>query len=478
MDIVIDFTSITDFFNQPIDMMLWRTFLLFGWIPIALAFLWGAKEVWIYYIRSKWGPTQKFLLLAIDIPRGNEQTPKAVENFFAYLGGAHGTLNLIETYWEGKFQLSFSFEVVSMEGYTQFLVRTPTKFKDLVESGIYAQYPDAEITEVDDYTKGFPTKFPDDEYDVYGWEFIQKNHFAYPIKTYKDFEDQIGETEAMYKDPLASLMDMCSSLRGGENFWYQLIVIPIGFEWPEEGEREISKILGEKIKSDDNILDKISNSTVKWLGDFSELIYQLWGDIKEKEEAEENRFKMMNLKPKEKKQVEAIQEKISKLGFKFKIRMVYIAKREVMNKNKVAGGFVGFMKQFFYSDLNNLGPDLKKTSTRTSYFFKEARLNIKKNRIMRNYINRDDWAGKLPGIFNVEELASLWHFPVESVVRAPLIQKAPGRKAVPPIHLPVGEEIVSEQMLEPIFEDKSKKSDKASSAPIIKGTPPANLPIG
>jgi hypothetical protein len=30
----------------------------------------------------------------------------------------------------------------------------------------------------------------------------------------------------------------------------------------------------------------------------------------------------------------------------------------------------------------------------------------------------------------------LWHFPVEPVVRAPLLQKAPGRKGEPPMSLP------------------------------------------
>jgi len=71
MDIVIDFSSVYDFFNTSPDLLMWRTFLLFGWLPIALAFLWGAKESWIFYIKTKWDRTNKFVLLAIDIPRSN-----------------------------------------------------------------------------------------------------------------------------------------------------------------------------------------------------------------------------------------------------------------------------------------------------------------------------------------------------------------------------------------------------------------------
>lgn len=455
MNLIIDLQPLIDFFSLPADLILFRLMILFGWIPIAIVFIWGAGQIWLTYIRRKWGKKQKFILLAIDIPKGNEQTPKAVENLFAYLGGAHHTYNLIEIYWEGQFQLSFSFEIISIDGYTQFLIRSPEKDRNLVESGIYSQYPDAEITEVNDYTTGMPTKFPDNEYNIFGWEFIQLLSSVYPIKTYKNFEDTIGQKETIFKDPMASLMDMCSSLRKGEQFWYQLIVIPTGFTWVKDGEKEINKILGETDKSEKSILNDMVDGTMGWLSDFSEFVYSLWGDIKESSEKEDDGFKMMNLKPKEKKQIEAIQDKISKLGFQFKIRMVYLSKKEMTNTPKVAGGFVGFMKHFMDMGLNQLKPDLEKTATRASYFFKDYYINKKKNAIMKNYIARNDWAGKLPGIFNIEELATVWHFPIEASVKAPLIQKTPSKKAMPPISLPVAEKISSEEKIEPIFKKET-----------------------
>lgn len=499
MNIVIDFSSLINFFSLPADLILWRLFLLFGWIPIAITFLWGAKEVWLDYIRAKWLRANiKHVLLAIDIPRGCEQSPRAVENMFSYLAGAHGTLNLIDIYWEGKFQLSFSYEIVSIEGYTQFLVRTPVQFRDLVESSVYSQYPDAEITEVNDYTEGMPTKFPNDEYDIWGAEFIQAKNSAYPIKLYEDFEHQFGPSEMQYKDPMAALMDLCSSLRKGEQLWYQIILIPIGWDWPEIGDNEISKVLGE-VDNSKNIIDKTIDSIIKGIGNISEFIYEIWGDIDEKDNEKDDTFKMFNLKPKEKRQIEAINDKVSKLGLEFKIRMVYIAKKEVMNKGKVVNGFVGYMKQFAHMDLNNLKPDMDITATSTSYFLKDYRLNRRKNNIINNYIARDDWAGRKPGILNTEELATIWHFPVESVVKAPLIQKAPGRKAEPPMGLPVGEEIVTEEIFGPSFveeddqntkedtikknnnnfknfleEEEKKENFKISNK---KKVPPSNLPI-
>jgi hypothetical protein len=212
---------------------------------------------------------------------------------------------------------------------------------------------------------------------------------------------------------------------------------------------------------------------------------------------------MMNLRPKEKKQVEGIQNKISKLGFSTKLRFVYLAKKDILNKGKVVNGFVGFIKQFTDMDINQLKPDMDITATSTSYFFKSKRLNERKRKIMKRYKTRDLTAGRTPGIFNIEELATIWHFPLESAVKAPMIQKTPGKKAEAPMTLPIGEEIVSEDVFEPIFEDethskerkfnkrevneddfwKVEEDEEDESLPKVeakaekRGSPPANLPF-
>ncbi len=426
-----------DVINLPADQMILYILLNFGWIPIAIVIIWGAKELWIDFIQNKWAATQKFILLAIDIPKDNQQNPKAVESIFIYLLGAHRSFNLVEKYWLGQFQLGFSLEIVSIDGYTQFLIRTPPHFRELVESAFYSQYPDCEITEVNDYTENAPRKFPDDEYDLWGAEFIQVKNYAYPIKTYPEFIDDIGKPEEQFKDPMATLMDLCSSLREGEQLWSQIVIRPIDFSWAEAGAKEISKILKEKQKSSKNIVDYIVDGILAIMGEISETVFSIWGGIEDsKTEEKDDSLKMMNLKPREKKQIEKIQEKVSKPGFDFKFRFIYLAKKEVFNKAKVVSGFVGYMKQFVDLDINNFKPDMDKTATSASYFFVERRLNAKKTKILRNYKSRSLTAGRTPGILNVEELATLWHFPVEAVVKAPLIQKAPGRKSEPPNALP------------------------------------------
>jgi hypothetical protein len=449
---VLDLTPVINFFSLPTDIIIKRIIILFGWIPVSFAFIIGAKEMWLFYINTKWGSKIKHILLAIDIPRNNVQSPKAVENLFTYLAGAHTSSDLIEKYWEGKYQLSFSFEIVSIEGYTQFLVRTPEDYRNLVETAIYAQYPDAEITEVEDYAKSAPTHFPDDEYDVWGSEFIQDSDEALPIKTYKDFEHQFGPLETLFRDPLASLMDLCASLNKGEQIWFQIIIQPTDYAWTKNSEKVIKKILKEK--------DNGSGGIIDYINDFLFFVLSGFTSGAATEEKKDESLKMMNLKPGEKEKIDAIQLKASQLGFLCKLRMVYLAKKEVMNKPKATMGFVGWIKQFSQLNLNSLKPDSKYTMTSVHYFYKTLRLNGKKGRIVNNYAARDGSAGRAMKIFSIEELATLWHFPIDSVVKAPLIQKTSGRKVEPPMSLPFYD---TGQKAEDLFEADFKDIIESSS---------------
>ena len=101
MDIVINLQPISDFLNLPTDQILLIFFYYVGWLPIAITFIWGVAQVWLRYIRLAYGASEKTILLAIDVPRGNAQTPMAVENIFSYLAGAHSTKDLFEKWWLG-----------------------------------------------------------------------------------------------------------------------------------------------------------------------------------------------------------------------------------------------------------------------------------------------------------------------------------------------------------------------------------------
>lgn len=421
--------------NMPADQMLLAILINIGWIPLAAVLVAGGWMLWVDHRQGMYARTIRYTLLAIDVPRGNDVSMRQVENLFTYLGGAHEEPDLIEKYWHGMFQLGFSFEIISIEGYIQYLIRTPDVYRDIVESAIYSTYPDAEITEVNDYTEGFPTKFPDDEYNIWGGEFIQVKRQIYPIRTYREFEHQMGKPETYFKDPIAALMDLYTSMKKGENMWLQFIVYPTGFDWPNDGIDEINKIVGDKSGSKkQTTAQKILNFPIKLIELFNEIILG-WAPADQSKD--EVGYNILNLKPRERKQIDSIQMKISKLGFGCKIRFAYVARKEAWNRPKGIGGLIGWIKQFADLDLNNLKPDMKVTATTAHYFFVDWRKNTKRTKLMSAYKDRTGTRGRKRFILTTDELATLWHFPIESVVKAPMLQKATGRKAEPPSSLPI-----------------------------------------
>ncbi len=179
-------STTSGFFSRPIDAILFDLFIWFGWIPIAATLMWGFVQMWVNYRVGQYVSGYKFIVLAIDVPPMTEQSPKALENLFANIYGAKSSLTWKETWIIGKVHPVFSFEIISSEGYIQFLIRTQTRFRDVIEAGIYANYPDAEIAEVEDYAKDFPGDFPNDEYEMWGGEFVLDREQIYPIRTYVD----------------------------------------------------------------------------------------------------------------------------------------------------------------------------------------------------------------------------------------------------------------------------------------------------
>lgn len=455
MTISLDFSGIQELLTLPMEVALWRViFWYFGWLPIAIVMLWGLLQYWLMERRAAWEHHQKFILLAIDVPRNNTQSLMAVENMITYLAGGHGSFTLIEKWWDGKFQLGFSLEIISVGGYIQFLIHTPAHFRNFVETGIYSQYPDAEIYEVEDYTKIAPNTFPDEDYDIWGSEFIQVTHEALPIKTYPQFEHDFGEKETKFRDPMTALMDLMSSLRKGEQLWYQIILVPTGTAWTNEVKEYIDEKLGKAkhVSKGNELADKVLGG----ISNISEQIYPLWGEIEDKKSDKSTALKFHELDPFHKNQIEAAHKKMIKMGFEVCIRMIYLSRKEVKNIPKVVNGFVGYIKQFNTNDLNALKPDTKMTMTSASYFFTKSRINRKKNSIMQGYKTRSDLIGHRPWILNVEEIATLWHFPLDAVTKAPLIQRAQGRRIEPPMSLPFEESRKQPGHLDPIFDQGFK----------------------
>jgi hypothetical protein len=446
-------TTLENFFNQFSTMTTWEIIwnLLFvyqGWIIyLIIVFKFLIFPEYMFFINNRWFMKNiQQVLLAIDVPRMNEQSIQAMENFFDHLQGAHGTINWWQTYIDGEFQLSFSCELVSIEGNVQFLIRTPKHLRNLVEAAVYGQYPDAEITEVDDYVNTVPRLFPNDTHEMWGCEFsLSAKEVYFPLKSYLKFQDRFGEQ--VFVDPMAALLETMSTAGTGEQIWLQYLIKPLEVGWGRKGgQKLVNKMLNIKEKeAAPGLIGSALSGGSSLISEFTqELAGVGWTNTEEKKDDKADTA-MLRLSPYQRELLEGIERKISKLAFNTKIRLIYIAEKGHMNKAVGVNGVIGAIKQWTDMNSNGLKPMLKETGTNSPfYFFKDYRRNARRNILMAAYRGRDGVIGMTAKPFCSEELASLWHFPSINV-KAPLLKTTSFKKAAAPVGLPlVGEMPVME----------------------------------
>ena len=88
----------------------------------------------------------------------------------------------------------------------------------MMESAIYAAYPEAEITEAEDYLEEFPHVLPNETFDISGFEEVLRHENYLPIRTYPMFEEMVEEHRI---DTIAPLMEAMSKLKNDEQLWFQ-----------------------------------------------------------------------------------------------------------------------------------------------------------------------------------------------------------------------------------------------------------------
>jgi hypothetical protein len=183
--------------------------------------------------------------------------------------------------------------------------------------------------------------------------------------------------------------------------------------------------------------------------------------------------KMLYLTPEERNVIEGITAKISKIGYRTKLRAIYLGKKGRLNKPKGAAAFIGALQQFSALDLNSFVPVMK-TFTKANYFFVKRRVIAKQNKIMRNFRNRGQSSGWGKGfVLNIEELASMFHFPVPEAMRES-VKTVAAKKEAAPVDIPdtiYEEEEVARREKE-IQEETGEKGQGS-----VKIEPPADLPI-
>ncbi len=392
-------------------------------IPIILgSVLW---ERFRYYTLINFFKKMKWVTLEIRIPQIIEKTPKAMEQVFAALHASYVfNIKWTEKNFKGKSQEWYSIEMVGIAGGIYFYIRTSENHRNLVESAIYAQYPDAEISEVDDYVSNLPSIIPNKTYDLWGTDLILGRDDGFPIRTYPAFEEK--KDEALL-DPMAGIAEVMSRLKEGEMILLQFLIRPTNDDWKKKAEETRDKVMGRKKPKKAGFADDAKDLIGSFFkGPFAEV------EFKKKDEKPMTENLMMGKTPGEKEIIEGIEKKMAKLAFDTRIRFIYIDRRESFSRGYISA-VLGAFRQYDTRDMNYFRPDID-TMTKGKFPFKARKAEAKKRKIFKAYRYR--MMGRKNSIMNVEELATIFHFPAIAV-KSPMLRRLSSRKGEPPAGLPM-----------------------------------------
>lgn len=295
-------------------------------------------------------------LLEISLPRDNEIKIDSAEQMFS----SFTSLSKVKGWFKWmKVPQSLSFEIVAKQGDIRFYIGVPKKLQDMVEKQVHGSYPDAHIKEVE-------------EYDLF--EHGEKVSFAAltldeaeykPIKTYKE----------LAVDPLSTIASTLGKMQEGEAAAIQILITPAGSGWKSAGREYISGVKKREANPE----------TAKYSVDQKEL--------------------------------EGIEQKVSKPGFSTFIRLV------VVSSTKEAAD----------AHLSNLEGAFTQFSSFNS--FTKEKVKFFKGNFMVDFIYRQLPLRTKGGVLTTEELATLFHFPNKSVEN-PNIYWLAAKTAPAPANIP------------------------------------------
>ncbi|MBU1110925.1 type IV secretion system DNA-binding domain-containing protein [Patescibacteria group bacterium] len=370
-----------------------------------------------WFLRLPKDYEQEMVHMLIEVPRLNEKGPVAAELMFASIHG------LLKETPEKQEHLSFEIRA-TIEG-IQFFSSIPPGFEQFVKSQIYAQYPQAQISLVKDYSEIKMGKRK-----LAATEIVLSKESYNPIKTFPNFE----------VDPLAAITSAAEGLAEQSEAWLQLLVRPVKDDWHAAGFKYVNALRqGEKVQREP-LLKALQKDAQLLLKDIvidvisliPEIVASFFNpksasDSKGGDKSIEKKKELRDvskLKSEERMELEGIETKLTKTGFESTIRIVGLGADDNIAVKQV-DSLVAALQQF---------------STSHSNSFKRSEFVRSPEEVLIDYHGR-----VFPGdkhryfVLNTEELASLFHLP-NITVETPNIAWTKAKKVEYPLDLPKGAE--------------------------------------
>jgi hypothetical protein len=409
--------------------------------------------MWVHYIQQDFISGIDFVLLEIIPPREVLRSPKAMELFFTNALYQWSLKGGKEEYWQGAVWFWFSLEIASFDGQVHFYIRTPTRIRGLIETQMYAQYPQAQVKAVEDYTLGVPEITAESEWNGWGCEFKLIKPEAYPLKTYIDFGLDKDPKEEYKVDPVSAVIELFGSLEKGEQMWSQIVITP---------SKKTYRTKGTWFGKHDWVEE--SRSVLKSLLEpYTRHFLPSEGELSATRAVYTPSY-LQNT-------IEAMSHKTALIGFDCGVRVMYLAKKELMpvgTRTNHSRNIRLMWRQYAKPDCNGLirfnatqgdfYSGVFTASPKTVLMLANRMLNEYRERAffhlpLRHHIfSQHTWRWPIPGIvslddyikayahhetfvLNVEELATMWHFPGQ-IMRVPTLERIESKEASPPTNLP------------------------------------------
>lgn len=428
------------FATHSFNLIQWLLVIIGYLMPIPLAF--AAVQLWHHYRQERFIMGIKWVLLEIQVPREVIKTPAAMELVFSNALFHKSGKGFWEEFMIGAPWLWFSLEIVSIDGRVHFFIRTPTRIRDLVETQIYAQYPQAKVVEVEDYVFDIPQYEKDGGWNMWGCEFHKLKEDFLPIRSYKDWGDDMktGVKEEFKVDPITPVIEYLGSLPKGEQVWIQIVV-----------RQSIKKYHSHKTGKH---IDFYKGSI-----EFLEKLVEGYVRVHDMDKPNVPTAKQVFLPDHLKPVVAAITENTAKIHFDCGIRLITLADKKLISDddfNSLRRSSRLLFRQYAKPNMNEID---RINSTQFDAPWSDPTglaLTAMKRRMLNFYRMRTffhppiQFAFKYPAVINMffpsgkpdifvvssEELATLYHFP-GMVSETPSFKRIESKIAKPPSNLPI-----------------------------------------
>jgi len=409
-------------------------------LPLPLSYL--AVKVWTNYRNDKFLAKIKWILLEINIPKEITKSPAAMEMFFSNaLYNKNIPKGFLPKYVFGLVATSFSLEIISIDGKVRFFIRTPQILRNQVETQIYSQYPQAKVVEAEDYVFNIPDYTKDMNWMVWGTEFKKQKEDFLPIKTYRDFGDdlRVGMEEEYKTDPIVPLIEFLGSVPKGQQVWLQILVKQCSKTYKSEKDGKMLDFSKAAVEFMDKIMKPYTSET--------------------KNEKGEVTSRLSSVPEYMKTTITNTSRNLNQYHYDVGIRIINLTDKNIhgldsfftlmkasrlMFRSYANPGINEFVRangtslDFTWSDPTGLSLDkIKKRMldfyrTRT-FFFPPLQYNFNYPKMLSMFFP----SGK-PNVFvlSSEELATIFHFP-GMVSETPSFKRIETKNAKPPSNLPI-----------------------------------------